>query len=544
MKEKEPNREPHKSTLKRRQQRARKANSWLQELVGEELGIPIRNVPPEGWMTEHAIAENRGKSPQFVRRIIRNFTPKPDGINQEYEDDFAIFDDNSGIPRTFLSPKVVEIVVSQIPPKGWITNYTLSRRLGIGPKATRDLAERFEAEKDQFVFKGMPTSAGNIPIHYAPERVKEIEEFIASRPKAPKDWVSIHMLAQKLGVGDRTVKEIAEKHRGTEQDLFGFFRDRMGRFNELYSPELVEIISEEINRRNNQFPMVPAGWETIGTIAKRVHVPPVRIRKIIKTSSLNLEHETGEFRLKHNSRVTLHVSPALVTIIEDNITELRQVPQVPVGWLTRNNVAKKLGVDLRTLREIESSFRSLPEKDSFYFQFRDSVDRVLEYYSPELITRLEKEIKKRRVEVAPEGWVSVKALEKKLGVGREALHKEVERLRSDPSLVDDFKEIKNKAQNRTIRVNLSPRVIDLIISHFSTVQRAPEGWLTVSALALQLKTSAGSSRAASIRNILNELRNQKAFKEEFGLFCHKNGKTFEFISPNLIAIIKERLGIA
>src|SRR5437773_1049181 len=74
--------------------------------------------------------------------------------------------------------------------------------------------------------------------------------------------------------------------------------------------------------------------------------------------------------------------------------------KAPEGWETSNSLAEENGVSQPTIIRIADKYR---DKGEEYFQhFKNTKNKVLEYYSPELVGMIINEIKEKKE--APEGW--------------------------------------------------------------------------------------------------------------------------------------------
>ena len=199
----------------------------------------------------------------------------------------------------------------------------------------------------------------------------------------------------------------------------------------------------------------------------------------------------------------------------------------PEGWMTKNALSKELGISDKLIVKKIAPFR---ETNSEWFQqYSDKIDRVFEYYHPDLIAEMKKDMAKRPQE-APEGWLTNNALRMELDLPFPLIQKIAQSYKiSHP---DWFKE--HLVKGGQVLEHYHPDLIAEVKKQIaSRSEHAPEGWKTNSGLADQLNVS-----FQMISTIAN--RSREEHPEWFQEFLNIQGHTYEHYHPDLVAsIIKE-----
>jgi SWI/SNF-related matrix-associated actin-dependent regulator 1 of chromatin subfamily A len=205
----------------------------------------------------------------------------------------------------------------------------------------------------------------------------------------------------------------------------------------------------------------------------------------------------------------------------------KETGEAPQGWKTINTIWKDLDIQPHVTRDIVSSYRdSNPE----YFKiFPARKGGLKEHLSPELIKKVEEEYAKR--EVAPDGWKTINTIAKDLGARSPYVIKEIaDKYRtSNPEYFKSFSAAKGGP-----REHLSPALITLIEKQAKQREAAPDGWVTLHGLQVDLHAGVSYKRISTIAEGY-----RKDHPEWFKDYATERGPVREHISKDLADIIKQ-----
>jgi hypothetical protein len=336
--------------------------------------------------------------------------------------------------------------------------------------------------------------------------------------KDPEEWKTNNMVAKGLGVDFFTVKRIAENYRRVNPEFFENFKSKPGSFREYYSPQLVEIIRKEIEKRKE----APEGWGTPNMLAYQLNVATVTIQKIANYyQEVNPEYFC-DFTLK-TGNVCLHYAPQLVEIIRRKVEERKEAPE---NWKTCGALARELSVAFPTIGKIAEQYRI--ENPRYFGYYLDTTKKLSEHYSPELIKFIRNKINERKE--ATNGWITRKALAKELHIDQSTIHKVSEIYRS--SNPGYFKFYLDKAKKQA--EHFSPELAEIVRNKFAERKEAPENWRTLNALSREL----GAGRE-TIERIADPYKKENP--EYLSYYLDSMKRLAEHYSPELIEIIQHDL---
>lgn len=248
-----------------------------------------------------------------------------------------------------------------------------------------------------------------------------------SQSFAPEGWSTCGKIAKQIGVRHRFANQIADKLRDTHPDYFRFYLDKSGKRSEHYSPELVDIINQELQLRPDE---VPEGWIAINSLARQYKSTGKFVSKVAER--YRGSHPEWFQIFRNRGRLFEYYSPELSAII---LKDLSQYTNPPEGWVNNKSLAKQLGKSEKFVRTKGERYRA---KHSEWFQiFRENGSAPREYYSPELVSLLENE--SLRYSSAPEGWHTNNGIARQLGVSARRIAKIVNEFRdSHPNFFDYY----------------------------------------------------------------------------------------------------------
>lgn len=238
-------------------------------------------------------------------------------------------------------------------------------------------------------------------------------------------------------------------------------------------------------------------------------------------------------------RKPLNVAQALVRLGEVDIAEICEgidgeplqyeaYEKAPEGWFFRNALAESLNVDITT---IDSTSHALlaSQPDGYeikIFLTHNNVPGLC--YSPAFVSAIKAAVNERVVE-APEGWMTEKEIQGKLGVSRNFIVSSIAAIvGKNPDWTKKF-----ASKKRALLIAFySPEVLELIQKSISERPKlAPSGWMTRGKLADELRI-----KPEKIEDIIASYRqtNDTYFSE----YIDARNRASEYLSPTLIAIVR------
>lgn len=264
-------------------------------------------------------------------------------------------------------------------PAGWMTN----KGLGLALKASRATikikAEKYRAANPQWFCTYLDKR--KIPReHLSPELVKIVEEQIQQRGEdAPDGWITNSRLALKVlkNVAETTTSKIAEEYRAENPKWFHNYLDKVKKLEEHYSPELVKIIEERVQKRGQE---APEGWLSIKGLAKFLKIHKTTTARIAE--EYRAEHpEWFKLYLNKIKRPTEHYSPELVKALQEQL--LKRAEEAPQGWMTNGGLTVLLDISNEPITKIAEEYRE--EHPEWFKIYLNKIKRPNEHYSPELV---------------------------------------------------------------------------------------------------------------------------------------------------------------
>jgi len=224
--------------------------------------------------------------------------------------------------------------------------------------------------------------------------------------KAPEGWMTLQEFVD-LGFGRKKIENIASQYRNLQLDWFKDYLNKANRLFEHYSPELVAIIKEEVDKQEK----APEGWITNKSLAKEMYCDSSKVEGMAET--YKVEHSDW-FRLYlgETGGLFVHYSPELAAIIKEEVGRQEKAPE---GWITNNSLAKEMHCGETKTKGIAQKYKN--EHPDWFGNYLGVSNRITEHYSPELVAIIKEEVDKQ--EKAPEGWMTNRALAGILKIGKE-----------------------------------------------------------------------------------------------------------------------------
>lgn len=278
-------------------------SSELVKIIQEKVE-KFKNIPEasEGWETSSSLAKKLSVGQATIAKISDQYRK----TNPEY---FEKSKDKMGNIREYYSTELVKIIQEKIREfkevpmikDGWKANRVLAEELGIHENTLKKIANPYRETNPQY-FEYQKRKSGGMFESYSPELVELLKKEIEKFKEVPEDyllWSTNKALAKQLQVNEPLLARIAEQYRKTNPEYFKDFRNtgkRGGRIYEHYSPELINIIKEQINKENLKIPVVPENWQSVADISERVGLSKEEVDKIAKKLRGNYPEEYGKFK--------------------------------------------------------------------------------------------------------------------------------------------------------------------------------------------------------------------------------------------------------
>ncbi len=331
-------------------------------------------------------------------------------------------------------------------------------------------------------------------------------------------WMTLESLKRELGVSKKPILKIVDAKRVTNPEWFGTFQIHTGRKIEHFSPPLVDLIKKEVLSLED----APLGWETRKGLADRIGSNFTTVDRATDAHREFHPEWFREYRGRNGSRAE-HLSPELIRLLEE---KQKNAIEAPVGWITRNKLAEKMGRSALGLKnKVEQHRKDHPE---WFRTSHDAMGRLFEHISPQLIKTIEQEDKE--IKIAPAEWQPTQVLAKSLGVSDKVVSR----------IASSYRE-KNPEWFKVMRYEksrpfefLSPRLIRIITEEVSSMEPAPVGWKTAGEIQRETAVS---------KTLINTIAGEFLALEPGMSFDYKapGGQTAKHFAPELVDLIKEEI---
>lgn len=469
---------------------------------------------PEGWLTEGLIAKELKRSPGLISKKVEEY-------RADHPEWFKIYKfQRPGPPAEFLSPELTgklrqELGEYETPPEGWVSLSELVESLQRDRSVVERISEQYRVDHPEWfgIYLGKRNKR---TLFYSPDLIKKIQEEESKFGNPPEDWTTSTTIGKELNREFDTIRRIAEPFRANHPEWFKFFRGSSGVF-EYYSPALTEKIKKEDSKYDDP----PEGWLVYNEIAELSKISRPTAIKIARELIARDENKNlyKKCRDPESGQLIDYYSPEIVP----RIIEFLKVQESPEqGWETSSQLAGRLESTQPFVKKLAEKFRE--EYPNCFKNFRIQ-QGVYEYYSPELVNKIEEEIK--IYELPLPGWTNLQDLTKTLDRSRQYLKDRAGELGKDhPDWIKWFKK-KGKPG-----IYLSPELSDLLLQKESEVEPLPEGWVTIRELATKTQRDYST--------ILEKItKHRQSHPEWFRFFkSHGTGRAPEYLSPELVTIIR------
>lgn len=202
---------------------------------------------------------------------------------------------------------------------------------------------------------------------------------------------------------------------------------------------------------------------------------------------------------------------------------------IPAGWISRQDLLVLLGRDYEWIVAREQIAKEQGREIARYYKIAGEKGRTKKYYSPEFINSLV--VENRGLEVAPEGWLTLRGIALELDKDRKWVEKRVDVYRSThPKWFQNYR----NPISRQMKEYMSPQIVAVLREDAEKYKEAPAGWYNVRSMALELGTT-----DTTINRILPTL----SFTSEgySGTYLDRAGKPVIFYRPEVVSAIRKKI---
>ncbi|MBU0731441.1 hypothetical protein KKC88_01005 [Patescibacteria group bacterium] len=355
---------------------------------------------PENWISRSQLLKEFNIT---NAKTIENVAKKIEGYDKSTYDRYALIGKRK--LGTYYSPelaeKIREVFLNQdSPPENWITVSSLAKSLDVDYKVIKKLSNE-QLEIDSEGIKEIKLSSGRTATYISPELIKIFSEKISAIEHAPPNWKTAHALGKELNIAPATTSRFANQFKSDHPDWFKFYKLESGPIRLHFSPEIIELLKEEIKKREAP----PEDWIANTTLSKEIGKSQEYTQAI---ADLFREDHPDWFKMYYKTEWYEYYSPELIQAIKDEIEKRKRISD---EWKTNKWIADKFSSTETTIKRIASPFRQTnPE----WYKMMDGKTGYFEHYSPELTKLIENELEKRKP--APEGWLGKMQAAKDIGI--------------------------------------------------------------------------------------------------------------------------------
>jgi hypothetical protein len=349
-------------------------------IIKEILGS--QEKPPAGWVHMRDLAKKLNSGYARIFNAVAQY-------RESHPEWFKEYLGRNGVMVEHYSPELVLKIEEalgglEIAPEGWMVANNIARELHSSFIRVTSIADGYRINHPEW-FKEYLDKKNRVGEHYSSELVLEIEKVLSSQEKVPDGWETLGFLSKQLLVSERKVKNITNKYVADHPEWFKKYVSKTGQLREYYSPELIDVIREQIALEIEP----PAGWVIAKKLALEFSRGTPSIQRIADQFREGHPEWFKEY-LSSNNQMIEHYSPELILEIK-KILETQEKP--PAGWLVRKNLSDELNQHLRKIDAIANKYRtSHPE---WFHEYLDKREHMREHFSPELVEKIKEELENK-----------------------------------------------------------------------------------------------------------------------------------------------------
>lgn len=277
------------------------------------------------------------------------------------------------------------------------------------------------------------------------------------------------------------------------------------------------------SKNEQELKEAPAGWLSSSKLCRKLNLAQTTVVKKAReiASEQGKSSEWIGVFLQKGKEVELY-SPELINLIPASI-----IRRYPENWLNITTLASLTGWHVDVIKKIVEPYRN--SHSEWFGIYGDKRNRPFEYFHPDLVEIIHKEVKNRVY--APEGWQTVNKLAHNLKISHHFLDKKIRKLgEGHPEWLNEY-----VIPEGQMRLHIHPELIKKVIDDVTGEHApgiAPDGWKTNSALAADIQRT-----YYYVQKIA--LQYQEEHPEWFSKFTDSVNKVCLFYHPDLVDKIKQ-----
>lgn len=369
---------------------------------GSETAVEIA---PEGWKHLYGVSKQLEVSRNSIQKIVDTYRASNPGWFHVYRNSAS-----SRIELEFYHPDLIQKCRETLAarpssaPEGWKTNTAVARENKVNLQTTQRIIEAARSEHPKW-FVPYEGDNGAIREYLSPELQEVVKQNLERRVKAPDGWASyVDLVNPAIPSTRKRIREVVTKFRDQHPEWIQEFANSQGRFSEYFHPDLVAQIQSVLDAIPEK---PPSGWVTAGALATTLDINYTVIRRL--SNEYREEHPEWFKMYTGSGGRSEHLHPELVVEMQK---EVAGRTSAPLGWKSRTAIADEAKVEPSTMKTLITEKFSSVENDhpEWFGEYTGLNGKVSEYYHPEMVTLILKELAQR--EMAPAGWFTVNGLSK------------------------------------------------------------------------------------------------------------------------------------
>lgn len=282
---------------------------------------------------------NKTKPPkkewQHILGLSIKFNYSRNGISKlidDYRQNHPLWFGNFKHPRSgqtleYFSPKLVSELQKHFDslkeaPEDWKRLPEVQIMFDIPRKALERIVNKYRESNPEYFCSYWFPKFGRTELFMSPEMIEIFRKEFEGVEIAPKGWENPTSLMDRFKRGRDAVHKIAEKFRETHPKKFRKFKHpESGVLMEFYSPELVKIITEDLNSLTT----APEGWLTLAQILRKLNKSTDRsVSKLVKKLSTEYEDCPSKY-IGCQNRLQKFYSPELVLRVINEFSQIEGI---------------------------------------------------------------------------------------------------------------------------------------------------------------------------------------------------------------------------
>ncbi len=330
----------------------------------KDIENPIENWEDYSGMTKQQLQELEGR----VDKIVYP------GDEVKWKDDMRIaLLKEVEIKKKSKDAQEINAPILSERPLGWPSARGASRQLHVRRAKFISLSEKY--------LKANPELSGEFGNreYYSPDLISIMKKEVL--PFAESGWRSKRKTAKRLGVDISTIERRMDKMENKSSTKV--FRPLRGRAAEHIGPELFNELDSAINSRDAS----SMKGETVDDLSRRLGVSRSFIDRAVKKYTTS---RPDWVKRSENVASAKRLDAELIDIIESKAFEYLKYPEIPDKWISVEALAKKLGINRKTLKRMLEEY--MEDHGSEWFGKFRVKSNIAECVGPELAKNIENTI--------------------------------------------------------------------------------------------------------------------------------------------------------